>query len=160
MPFACHNVSSHTAVKLILPVSFRSNPIRRTFSLSSRLHELSNPDLHPPGVLGTFTPTSTPNIRAQDVAVIGGGITGLTAAFHLSRDLPHAKITVYEQKSVLGGWVDSEHVEVKGGTALFEWGPRTLRPDPSGSGFATLELVCYGNILKHCSITDYRRWAC
>ena len=37
------------------------------------------------------------------IAVIGGGISGLSAAFFLARDLPEADVVLYEQSGVLGG---------------------------------------------------------
>jgi oxygen-dependent protoporphyrinogen oxidase len=84
---------------------------------------------------------SSPNPHAKRIAVLGGGITGLTSAFHLANRLPHARITLFEKTSRLGGWIDSERVQVDGGDVLFEWGPRSLRPDPKGAGLATLALV-------------------
>jgi protoporphyrinogen oxidase len=83
----------------------------------------------------------TPNPTAKRIAVLGGGVTGLTTAYNLAKAIPHAKITVFEKSSRLGGWLDSERVEVDGGDVLFEWGPRSLRPDLSGAGQATLQLV-------------------
>ena len=76
------------------------------------------------------------------ISVLGGGLTGLSSAFHLSRRFPSAKITLLERSSHIGGWVHSERVEVKddhGRTAkiLLERGPRTLLPN----GKATLEIV-------------------
>ena len=76
----------------------------------------------------------------KDVAVLGGGITGLATAFELSRKLPDAKITIYEAAKKLGGWMDSEIVPVGDGEVVFEWGPRTLRHTPEGG--ATVHLVC------------------
>ncbi len=85
---------------------------------------------------------STPNPNAKNIAVLGGGITGLTTAYHLARTIPSAKISIFERGERLGGWVDSELVDVGSGrSALFEWGPRSLRPDLSGAGRATLQLV-------------------
>ena len=69
----------------------------------------------------------------QDVAVLGGGMTGLASAYYLTRELPNAKITVYEASERLGGWMSSKRVPVKDGTVLFEAGPRTLRPSTNGS---------------------------
>jgi oxygen-dependent protoporphyrinogen oxidase len=68
-------------------------------------------------------------------------VTGLSAAYFLRSKFPHAKITIYEASKRLGGWVDSETVEVDGGKVLFEWGPRSLRPDLSGPGKITAQLV-------------------
>ena len=36
------------------------------------------------------------------IAVLGGGITGLASAYFLSRDLPNAKITLFDSFSRIG----------------------------------------------------------
>jgi hypothetical protein len=77
----------------------------------------------------------------KSYAVLGGGVTGLSAAYFLTRKFSKAKVTIYEANKRLGGWVDSEIVEVDGGQVLFEWGPRSLRPDFSGTGNVTIQLV-------------------
>ena len=82
-----------------------------------------------------------PNSRAKNVAVVGGGITGLAAAYNLTKVLPNAKVTLFEAKQKLGGWLDSELLSVEDGEVLFEWGPRTLRTDHVGAGRCTAELV-------------------
>ena len=48
----------------------------------------------------------------QHVVVLGGGITGLSAAFYLARKHPTVQITLVEKSSRFGGWVRSERVEV------------------------------------------------
>ncbi|OJJ86102.1 oxygen-dependent protoporphyrinogen oxidase [Aspergillus glaucus CBS 516.65] len=68
--------------------------------------------------------TETKNYNA---AVIGGGITGLTAAARLSQDPECSKVTLYEKSGRLGGWMLSERIPVDGGGVVFEYGPRTLR---------------------------------
>ncbi|KIW58502.1 protoporphyrinogen oxidase, variant [Exophiala xenobiotica] len=83
----------------------------------------------------------TPNPNAKSIAVIGGGITGLATAYNLTQRIPDAKITIYEEKDRLGGWVDSEVIKVDNGEILFEWGPRTLRPALGDSGLATVDLL-------------------
>ena len=90
-----------------------------------------------------YAPRSEINPDAKDVAVLGGGITGLATAFELARILPNAKITIYETAKKLGGWMDSEIVPVRDGEVLFEWGPRTLRRAGDGSDAATINLVCF-----------------
>lgn len=76
------------------------------------------------------------------VAILGGGLSGLSAAFHLSRRFPNALITVIEKHNKLGGWAQSDRIVVKdehGQTCsvLLESGPRTLRPNAN----SVLELV-------------------
>lgn len=65
--------------------------------------------------------------RAYNVAVVGGGITGLTAAWKLTQDPKCNEITLYEKSHRLGGWMESETIPVDGGKVVFEYGPRTLR---------------------------------
>src|SRR5690606_27570590 len=51
-----------------------------------------------------------------DVAVIGGGITGLTAAYYLARWLPaSSRVTLYEGAGRLGGWIHTVKKETDGG---------------------------------------------
>lgn len=78
------------------------------------------------------------------IAILGGGLTGLSSAFHLSRRFPSASITLVEKEPRFGGWVRSERVRVKdkqGNVASFvlEAGPRTLRPNAK----SVLELVSF-----------------
>lgn len=74
----------------------------------------------------------------RHIAVLGGGLTGLSTAFHLSRRLPASRISLIEKSKELGGWVKSTRVELPGqGSVLLEAGPRTLRPNAP----AILELV-------------------
>ncbi|PTB64159.1 Protoporphyrinogen oxidase [Trichoderma citrinoviride] len=66
-----------------------------------------------------------------NVAVLGGGLTGLTAAYYLAKWLPPtAKITLLEASDRLGGWIRTERVPVKvggvEGVVSFERGPRSL----------------------------------
>ena len=85
----------------------------------------------------------------RSIAVLGGGLSGLSTTFHLARRFPSVPTTLLEKSNRLGGWVRSERVDVRdsnGNTAsvLLESGPRTLRPN----GKSVLELVrscfCHG----------------
>ena len=69
--------------------------------------------------------------------VLGGGISGLSAAYRLIQKLPNSNVTIIESSSRLGGWVQSKRYE--DGT-IFELGPRGLRPE-GPSGASSLELV-------------------
>ena len=64
------------------------------------------------------------------IAVLGGGISGLTTAFYLGRRFPNTRITLLEQDSRVGGWIQTETVDLgpKYGKVVLEAGPRTLRP--------------------------------
>ncbi|KAK8178436.1 hypothetical protein BC567DRAFT_161192 [Phyllosticta citribraziliensis] len=77
----------------------------------------------------------------KKIAVLGGGITGLTTAYYLSKSLPNATITIYEASGRFGGWLQSKRVKVPdgGGFVTFEQGPRTLRKGLWG--IFTLELL-------------------
>ena len=85
---------------------------------------------------------------SHDVAILGGGITGLACAYYLTRELPRAKVTIYEASDRIGGWLSSKRVSVKDGTILFEAGPRTLRPS-SSNGILAVRLVRLGTSLSH-----------
>lgn len=63
----------------------------------------------------------------ERVAVLGGGISGLSSAYYINKEFPNAKITIFEKQDKLGGWISSRRVDVPGGNILFEQGPRTLR---------------------------------
>jgi oxygen-dependent protoporphyrinogen oxidase len=70
--------------------------------------------------------------------VLGGGLTGLTTAWYLTRALPKAKITLYEASDRLGGWIDKEKVDVKTpdgqeGTVHFERAARMIKPQTGSS---------------------------
>lgn len=81
-----------------------------------------------------------PQTRSYNAAVLGGGLTGLSAAWKMSKDPECTQITLYEKASRLGGWLQSETVQVKGGHVLFEYGPRTIRSVYPGA-FPTAMLV-------------------
>ena len=83
---------------------------------------------------------STSNAEKKHIAILGGGITGLSAAHYLTRELPTAKITIYEASDRLGGWLLSKSVNVGNGNVVFESGPRTLRPH-TPAGMVTVEMV-------------------
>ena len=97
--------------------------------------------------------TSTTEPGFSSIAVLGGGITGLASAYFLSKDLPNAKITLYEASSRLGGWLHSRSVDIGSGNVIFEQGPRNLRPTIP-NGLVTLNLV--GDEHVHCSFESDR----
>ena len=71
------------------------------------------------------------------ISIVGGGISGLSAAFYLSKLPSVTSITVFEASSSLGGWIQTTKTS---DGFLFEHGPRTIRPaGPQGAN--TLELI-------------------
>ncbi|KAF4448591.1 Protoporphyrinogen oxidase [Fusarium austroafricanum] len=87
--------------------------------------------------------------QAKDakIAVLGGGLTGLTAAYYLAKKLPStARITLYESSNRLGGWIKTDRVPVdiegKNGIVTFERGARSLS-SLAGNTFRFDDLVLY-----------------
>ncbi|RSM18567.1 hypothetical protein CDV31_002496 [Fusarium ambrosium] len=85
--------------------------------------------------------------KDADIAVLGGGLTGLSAAYYLAKKLPStANITLYESTDRLGGWIKTDRVPVdlggKKGTVLFERGARSLT-SLAGNTFRYDDLVLY-----------------
>lgn len=70
------------------------------------------------------------------VTVLGGGISGLSAAFYLSTVQRLANVKLYESSSRFGGWVKTD----KRHGFIFEAGPRTIRPKGL-AGNTTLHLM-------------------
>lgn len=71
------------------------------------------------------------------VVVLGGGISGLAAAWRLSSRIDPARIVLLEGRDVVGGWIRTESTPDGG---RFEMGPRSIRPHGK-AGIATLDLV-------------------
>lgn len=93
---------------------------------------------------------------APKITVLGGGITGLSAAFHLSRKYPSCRITLLEKSDRFGGWIHSKRVRfgIPGGdigSAILELGPRTLRPQSKAllEMARMLELCWFPKLLAH-----------
>ncbi|XP_063802876.1 protoporphyrinogen oxidase isoform X2 [Pseudophryne corroboree] len=61
----------------------------------------------------------------RTVVVAGGGISGLTACYHLIKDAKVSKVILLEGSNRLGGWMHSTRTE---DGAVFEHGPRGMRP--------------------------------
>jgi protoporphyrinogen/coproporphyrinogen III oxidase len=86
----------------------------------------------------------------EQIAVLGGGITGLTAAHYLARQAPDAHITLYEASDRLGGWIDGRPTPVHqngGGEVLLQRGPRMLRSGASSTKYD--DLVLYDVVGPH-----------
>ncbi|KAJ6459740.1 hypothetical protein C8R47DRAFT_1161833 [Mycena vitilis] len=76
----------------------------------------------------------------RHIAILGGGLTGLSSAFHLSKRFPTSTISIMDKQKRLGGWATcTERVQLPGGrgSVVLEGGPRTLRPAAN----SVLELI-------------------
>ena len=81
-------------------------------------------------------------ISAYKFAILGGGISGLAAAYRLLDKVKDpSNIAVLESSDRVGGWLQSCTTEHG---AVFELGPRSIRP-VGNAGMATLKIV--GTIL-------------
>ena len=90
--------------------------------------------------------------KVEEVAILGGGITGLASAFYISEAFKDVHVTLYEAGSRLGGWLRSTSVDVGSGKVVFEEGPRTLRPSVP-NGLVTLDLVSRPMLNRHAKLT-------
>lgn len=115
------------------------------------------------------TATSTPTIQGWrryaagvqplgSIAVLGGGLTGLSTAWYLTRLLPQVKITLYEASNRLGGWIDTETVEVQTedgqkGTVNFERAARMIAPQTKTSNPKWDDLVFF-DMVRSCAIAQ------
>lgn len=59
----------------------------------------------------------------MNISIIGGGISGLSAAFYARKKHPDARISLYEASDRLGGWMQTKIVD----GFSFELGPRTFQ---------------------------------
>ena len=48
------------------------------------------------------------DLNTTDILVVGAGISGISAACHLARALPHKRYTILERRERLGGTWDFE----------------------------------------------------
>ena len=121
----------------------------RPQDLLSSLRAVHNAFLTP-RPLSTALTSLQPISGMPSITVVGGGISGLSATFHLARRFPAAtgaRITLVEKSQRLGGWIRAERVCLDDGHGrkaeiLLESGPRTLRPNSK----AILELVSPSNL--------------
>lgn len=68
------------------------------------------------------------------VIILGGGISGLSAAYYLLKKFPKTPVTILESTNRCGGWIRSRKLP---NGVIFEEGPRTIRP----VGTNTLQLI-------------------
>ena len=80
-------------------------------------------------------------MAGQTVVILGGGISGLSAAYYMQKFCSHLsaikKIIVLESSSHLGGWLKTHTFE---DGVKHELGPKTIRV-PTNPGYNVLSLV-------------------
>ena len=101
-------------------------------------------------------PAPTGKRQPLSIAVLGGGLTGLTTAWYLAQHLPKTRITVYEATNRLGGWIDTVKVAVKtpdgqNGTVSFERGARMVHIPRPGT-LKWDDMVLYEMVSPRCSL--------
>ncbi|KAI0200289.1 hypothetical protein F4808DRAFT_450917 [Astrocystis sublimbata] len=94
--------------------------------------------------------------KPREIAVLGAGITGLTAAHYLARHAKDAHITIYEASDRPGGWIKADRVEVEDdqgrkGHVLLQKGPRMLR---SGSVSTKYDDLVLYDVLANLNMGD------
>ena len=95
------------------------------------------PDLFQPSNMAV-TGVGQISLSSRKFAILGGGISGLAAAYHLLDKVKDpSNITVLESSERVGGWMQSCSTE---NGAVFELGPRSIRP-AGNAGRATLKIV-------------------
>lgn len=100
---------------------------RRSYTTALSCRPTALASLRPAFVGSQCRYSSSSASYPERIAVLGGGVAGLSTAYFVSREFPNSKITIYEAGKDIGGWIKSKRVEVAGGEVIFELGPRTLR---------------------------------
>ncbi|KAF1957964.1 Protoporphyrinogen oxidase [Byssothecium circinans] len=94
-------------------------------------HSFRRPAYHRAGILYRTQRLHTHRSNTEEprrIAIIGGGITGLTTAYYSAKQYPSAQLTLFESKKEFGGVIESRAIHLKDGTtALCQLGPKTLR---------------------------------
>jgi cation diffusion facilitator CzcD-associated flavoprotein CzcO len=58
-----------------------------------------------------------------DVVIIGGGISGIGAAYHLQKNLPSKRFIIFENKATFGGtWELHKYPGIRSDSDLFTFG--------------------------------------
>ncbi|KAI1408920.1 hypothetical protein F5Y13DRAFT_182446 [Hypoxylon sp. FL1857] len=101
-----------------------------------------------------FATVGARNGKPREIAILGGGMTGLTTAHYLARYAQNANITLYEGSERLGGWVHGHMARVGDGKfdkVLFQHGPRMLQSNAESYKYD--DLVFY-DVLANLGLED------
>lgn len=83
----------------------------------------------------------------QKIAVLGGGISGLSTAYYAAKKFPQAKITLYEKEAKIGGALQS----IEHNNFVYDLGPRSLKTSKSLD--SVLKIAEEAEILEECTIS-------
>lgn len=153
-----HSSSSYGARCLGGPTVAQQRGIHTRNDPTGPLQLVSSPIDHTssPGSIRQYSSTADqPPQSAPNIAILGAGITGLASAHYLTKEFPHANITIYEGNNRIGGWVQSTTVETDEGDIVFEQGPRSLRPSTAAS-LVTMEMASLSHIFIRRRLTGFR----
>ena len=75
------------------------------------------------------------------IVILGGGISGLSAAWFLRKKYGNAQITLLEKENCVGGWMQTSHE----GGFLFERGPRTFQASRCSNLLELIQELGLGN---------------
>lgn len=144
---------SHTTRHISRPLSSSARPLPiPSASLPTRPRWLEASAASPHRTRRRYATASNPDLPS-DIAVLGGGLTGLTTAYYLTRFHPNARVTIYESQDRVGGWIDTEKVEVTtlagtDETISFERGARVVSPQTSLTRYE--DFVLYDLVWRPC----------
>ena len=91
----------------------------------------------------------------EKIVIIGGGISGLTARYRLSKRYPRAEIVLYEKSSRIGGCIGSAE-----GPYFFESGPRTIKASRSRELLQLIEELDLQSEILYSSPHARKRFLC
>jgi len=75
--------------------------------------------------------------KKKHILIVGGGISGLSAAWYISKISPDFAITILEKNNRIGGWIET--IDAMG--FQFEKGPRIFKPSKSRELLTFLDLL-------------------
>lgn len=117
-------------------------------------HELSR-QLHIDSWPGRRSYSTQDGSKPREIAVLGGGVTGLATAYFLAETFPKINVTIFESKDTLGGWIRSKPIDVGDGEIIFEQGPRSLRPAPPNGTLALRMVRCTYHVFVETQLTKF-----
>ncbi len=74
-------------------------------------------------------------MKKKHILILGAGISGLSAAWYLSKVAPEYQVTILEKQHRAGGWIESIHDQ----GFLFEKGPRIFKASKSQALLGLIE---------------------